>query len=610
MKFNKITTIIAVILSAIHAHGQVKELSLPLQERLTLPHNVTESLDTLIPPFVDDFSYPSDIPNPALWMDRYVWINDELPLFQNSIGVATFDGLNEFGFAYKENSIGSDTFADVLTSNYLNLQGLTDVYLSFQYQSAGRGEAPSINDSLVVEFWSPITNTWLQQWGTVGASMSTAFRSAIIAVQGSDYLANGFKFRIAAYGARAGAYDIWNIDYVQLDKDRTNTDTIITEPTFARNHPLIIGSGGFTSWPWWVSSTSNIANIPTTLTYTYRRNGTVPSGGWSLNLGQFRWEENGILIQQTTAVPVITNTQHNQDQTFDIAVPASALTTMTGPTSVTAKVWFDGSAAGYRSNDTVRGALELDNYLALDDGTADRAYAVQNITGGRVAQLFRSSGLGPADSLKGVRFQFVDAGTRYQSTFRIAVWAPADSGDAPGDIIYMSDSLYDPHWGYNRGDWIPYELDSSVDISIYPYVWIGYVCTSSDPLYLGFDTERILPQSMPRYYGDGFNWYPSLEPGVTMFQPFFRYSPAVMLTNEDKSTFVKIFPNPSQDGFSLDLDSEELFDCVLMDNQGKNIASFPAKSQEFYSFNYLPAGLYTVVLSTRTSVSRFKWMKL
>lgn len=153
MNFNKITTIIAVILSAIHAHGQVKELSLPLQERLTLPHNVTESLDTLIPPFVDDFSYPSDIPNPALWMDRYVWINDELPLFQNSIGVATFDGLNEFGFAYKENSIGSDTFADVLTSNYLNLQGLTDVYLSFQYQSAGRGKH------------RPLMIVWLSNFG-------------------------------------------------------------------------------------------------------------------------------------------------------------------------------------------------------------------------------------------------------------------------------------------------------------------------------------------------------------------------------------------------------------------------------------------------------------
>ncbi|HAK70775.1 MAG TPA: hypothetical protein DCM15_05305, partial [Cryomorphaceae bacterium] len=291
-----------MLLCSVCAQGQVEELSLPLQVRMMVPNYLTESLDTLIPPFVDDFSYSSDLPNPELWMDRYVWINDELPLFQNSIGVATFDGLNEFGFAYKENSIGSDTFADVLTSNYLNLQGLTNVYLSFQYQSAGRGEAPSSNDSLVVEFWSPITNTWLQQWGAVGSSMSTPFRSAIIAVQGSDYLSNGFKFRIASYGARAGAYDIWNIDYVQLDKDRTNTDTIITEPTFARNHPLIIGSGGFTSWPWWVSSSSNVANIPTTLTYTYRRNGTVPSGGWSLNLGQFRWEENGSLIQQTTAV--------------------------------------------------------------------------------------------------------------------------------------------------------------------------------------------------------------------------------------------------------------------------------------------------------------------
>ena len=43
--------------------------------------------------------------------------------------------------------------------------------------------------------------------------------------------------------------DIWNLDYVQLDKDRNPSDTIITEPSMARAHPLIMGSGLYTSWP-------------------------------------------------------------------------------------------------------------------------------------------------------------------------------------------------------------------------------------------------------------------------------------------------------------------------------------------------------------------------
>ena len=142
-----------------------------------------------------------------------------MALYQKSIGVATFDGLNEYGFAYKENALGSDSIADVLTSKFLNLFGLTDVYLSFQIQEGGRGELPSNADSIVVEFWSPITSDWMQVWGQKGTGVASAFKSVIIPVLGSNYLNNGFRFRFAAYGARAGAYDIWNLDYVQLKID-------------------------------------------------------------------------------------------------------------------------------------------------------------------------------------------------------------------------------------------------------------------------------------------------------------------------------------------------------------------------------------------------------
>ena len=90
---------------------------------------------------------------------------------------------------------------------------------------------------------------------------SSSRSSVILPVQGANYLQKGFRFRFAAYGARAGAYDIWNVDYVQLDKDRNPSDTIITEPAIARAHPLIIGSGAYTSWPWWVSNASSVANI-------------------------------------------------------------------------------------------------------------------------------------------------------------------------------------------------------------------------------------------------------------------------------------------------------------------------------------------------------------
>ena len=597
-------TLFASILAVV-ATAQVQEITTVLKGAPVTSWSV-ESTDTLVPPFTDDFSYPSDKPSPALWQDAKVWVNDEMALFQNSLGVATFDGLNENGFAYKENALGSDSLADVLTSAYLDLQGLSNVYLSFQLQEGGRGELPSNNDSIVVEYWSPVTADWTQVWGQKGSGTSGPFSSVILPVQGANYLQKGFRFRFAAYGARAGAYDIWNVDYVQLDKDRNPSDTIITEPAIARAHPLIIGSGAYTSWPWWVSNASSVANRPSTLEFIYRRNGAVPSGGWSLNLGQFRWEENGALVQQTTAVPVITNTQHNQDQTFTVSVPSTAMTSFSGPTTVSTKVWFDGSAAGFRSNDTVRGTLTLNNYLALDDGSAERAYAVQNVVGGRVAQKFKVGGLGGSDTLKGMYFNFVDAGEAYTSTFRMAVWAPADSGDGPGNILYMSDSLYRPFTGYYRGDMMPYELDSSVSLNAYAEVWLGYICTSSNPMYLGLDQQRTLPSGMPRYYGDGFNWYQSLEPGVAMMRPYFRYSPTDMAVEELAQDF-KVYPNPSSGSLSIESPSAHY---VLRTLTGATVAAGHVEGYNNLELHHLDAGLYILSLRTAQGIAQVKWIKL
>ena len=590
---------------AVVATAQVQEITAVLRSAPVTSWSV-ESTDTLVPPFTDDFSYPSDKPSAALWQDAKVWVNDDMAMFQNSLGVATFDGLNENGFAYKENALGSDSLADVLTSAYLDLQGLSNVYLSFQLQEGGRGELPSNNDSIVVEYWSPVTADWTQVWGQKGSGTSGPFSSVILPVQGVNYLQKGFRFRFAAYGARAGAYDIWNVDYVQLDKDRNPSDTIITEPAIARAHPLIIGSGAYTSWPWWVSNASSVANRPSTLEFIYRRNGAVPSGGWSLNLGQFRWEENGVLVQQTTAVPVITNTQHNQDQTFTVSVPSAAMNSFSGPTTVSSKVWFDGSAAGFRSNDTVRGTLTLENYLALDDGSAERAYAVQNVVGGRVAQKFKVGGLGGSDTLKGMYFNFVDAGEAYTSTFRMAVWAPADSGDGPGNILYMSDSLYRPFTGYYRGDMMPYELDSSISLNAYAEVWLGYICTSSNPMYLGLDQQRTLPSGMPRYYGDGFNWYQSLEPGVAMMRPYFRYSPTDMAVEELAQDF-KVYPNPSSGSLNIESPSAHY---VLRTLTGATVAAGHVGGYNKLELHHLDAGLYILSLRTAQGIAQVKWIKL
>lgn len=589
--------------------AQIVEQTHPLSGGAAV-HFSTETTDTLNPPFVDDFSYRSDRPSPALWSDQDIWVNDAMPLFQNSIGVATFDGCNGYGKPYQPGNTTTNGIADRLTSNYINLQGATDVWLSFQYQRGGRGEAPSLNDSLVVFFYSPLDSTWTQVWGAQGTGGSDAFKTAMIPILGSQFLKKGFRFRLAAYGARGGAYDVWNVDYVQLDKDRNPADSVVTEPAFARAHPLILGNGPYTSWPWWISMSNSIANRPNSLSYTYRRLGTVPSGGWSLNLGQYRWEENGVLIQQQTAVPVITTTQHDQDLTFDVAVPAGALGTLTGPTTITTKVWFDGSAAGTRLNDTVSGALHLDNYLSLDDGSAERAYGIENVTGARVAQKFNTGGLGSNDSLKGVSMNFAWFEDSIY-TFRLAVWAPADSGEAPGTLLYLTDSVYQHSEHWDRNDLFHFALDSAVDISPYPSVWIGYVDVSAvTTVYLGLDQERTLPNAMPRFYGDGFNWYPSLEPGALLLRPFFRYVPADMAVATPEGNTFDVYPNPSNHKVNVVSNQAKRFEVAVLNLNGQAVFNAFGEGLVELDISTLPVGIYLIRTLQNGAVTYTKWMKI
>ena len=106
-----------------------------------------------------------------------------------SIGVATFDGLNENGFPYDPTNNSSDTLADVLTSKYFDLRGENNVFLSFYYQGGGLGEAPSLDDSLVVEFWATADSTWEQVWVTKGTKMEIFKRLESIHVGSNVFIA-------------------------------------------------------------------------------------------------------------------------------------------------------------------------------------------------------------------------------------------------------------------------------------------------------------------------------------------------------------------------------------------------------------------------------------
>ena len=78
----------------------------------------------------------------SLWQDEFVFKNDNFPVGPPSIGVVTFDGLDENGYPYDWSSASAQGVADFLTSKPINLgssQVADSVYLSFLYQAGGLG---------------------------------------------------------------------------------------------------------------------------------------------------------------------------------------------------------------------------------------------------------------------------------------------------------------------------------------------------------------------------------------------------------------------------------------------------------------------------------------
>jgi hypothetical protein len=200
--------------------------------------------------------YFATMPSSVNWIDNYAWWNTTSPIEPISIGVATLDGLNQFGLPYNKTVTNAYGKADELTSKPIDLSFLgvsDDVFLSFFYQAGGMGDLPNPEDSLVVEF-KGADDIWKWAWSTDG-NASTDFVQVYIPIFKTTFdsliFANtAFQFRFRNYASLSGNNDLWNIDYVRLDKNRQpNTlDTVIRDVAMLYDFPNYLEN--FSMLPW------------------------------------------------------------------------------------------------------------------------------------------------------------------------------------------------------------------------------------------------------------------------------------------------------------------------------------------------------------------------
>lgn len=497
-------------------------------------------------PFIEDFSYDSPQPDPQLWEDSKAFINRTYAVQPPTLGVATFDGLDEVGQAYDFSKLNTDSIADVLTSQEIDLSSTVDsVYLTFAWQPGGVAKATETSDSLVVEFYNPALQSWNWVWGTKGTGSFENFRYAQIPITDAAYLQSNFKFRFAAYVPQSGSRRIWNVDEVLLDDQRRKNDTIREDISFTEPHPSLLAAYEAIPWFRYVGNVPQVHNKQR-LEVKYRKN-IIPPTSASLNLGLYRIELPGFPpLAQTGAIgpdpnPPAPNTETNYGFNIDpFPLPAPP----TNEFELISSITYSGNLLAQDGpNDTIYKVQKFRNYYAYDDGSAERGYGVDGLAGAYSLTKFELLG---ADTLIGLYLYFLPSERDVTSnTFQLVVFS--ESNGEPGSLIYESDSIYTPIYTH-QDFYLPYLIDPADRMELDGTVFIGVKQKLSTPLLMGFDVNS--PNRTTSFFGSpGALWWEVMESGSIMLRPFFNYVPTDISVAENRLNPINIqlYPMPASD---------------------------------------------------------------
>lgn len=546
-------------------------------------------------PFFDDFSKLTIYPDQSKWLDNFVFINNTYSIQQKTVGVATFDAIDNTGTLYANAS--TEVFqADQLTSRPINLNysPADSVYFSFFYEPGGLSDVPEPQDSLTLQFYSPSDSIWYPVWSVEGSPVHP-FRAVIIPVDNPRFLQKGFQFRFINYAnlsqtsdpSMAGNCDIWNIDYVLLDKNRNNADTILHD--VAMTLPVRSVLKSYESMPWPQFRKVFLSEMGPYVQIHYKNNDAIVRNV-TRNF-EITDVYNDTLVRSISAgatnIDSGATVDYNADllYTFNNNNPDSALFRI--------KSYLITDIFDPKQNDTIIYYQIFSNYFAYDDGTSEAGYGVNGM-GSRnamVACRFRSFVL---DTLRAIQICFNDS---YQNAniraFDLMVWF--DNNGIPGDTICTQQDMT-----VTQGEGINgfYTYVLSKPVPVYGYFYVGWRQISETFLNAGFDLNT--PNNGRQFYWLNGNWNQSQAQGSLMIRPM--VGPPVLTTGIEEVNLInntfKIWPNPAKNFINIDA-GNLIFQYSpvirVFDIQGREVMKTSFRDQ--LDVSSLPDGMYFILLN-------------
>lgn len=557
--------------------------------------DVSDTIWIVNPEFFQDSAtqFFANLNNPnAYWLDDYAYHNYRYALNPRSLGIVTFDGLDDTGYPY---AIGTSitNYADFLTSKPLDLNGLAaddSVYFSFLYQAEGFGDVPEASDSLVLEFYAKDLDQWFRVWSAQGEGLSE-FKVGHILLEDPAYFKKGFQFRFKNYGALSGSLDHFHLDYVHLRALSGFQDTLFKD--FAFVYPTGSLLKTYTSVPWdhfknnsadKMNDAVNVVVHNGSILPENNQNGLVQisynsvlEGSFILNAqtlsgGNINYEPRTTYssLHDLSGGYVFDNTKSGNYQTFDILTTASA------------------QFLNYEPNDSTTGIQFFSNYYSYDDGSAEAAYG-PTAAQARLAIKYNAY---EEDSLIGLNMHFVPSVNDVSDKlFLVTVWD--DNGGQPGAVLYEDNVFFprSPIYGSSRNEFITYYFKDMEKVSVGTTFYVGWRQFDSERLNIGLD--RNLDNSQNTYYSlnNGVSWSQSSIPGSVMIRPIISSAMDAELSTEEIAKRPKaiLFPNPTNDLVTIEIEDKYYTGVEVYTIQGQLINQ---TSEKVVSLADQPNGMY------------------
>ena len=529
--------------------------------------------DTLNLPFFEDFSRREGYPDPTRWADDYVYVNNGFGIHMVSQGVATFEGLNQFGEPYLPGQATSKGAADTLTSAPLNLAfaEADSVYLSFFYQPQGRGDAPEATDSLVVQAKINDT-TWASVWKAKGQTLAnfsadSGFAQVMINLSKSKYLYNGFQFRFINYGNLSGNTDHWHVDYIKVNKGRSAADTVLNDITIAGQPTQLFKL--YTSKP--VADFLE-DDINTAIFLPFRNTFKTPTF-FSMTY-EMNFEVDGDPYKFVNTEEIQSN---DNDTTFFFLPPKFTLDKSNENYGIKMYFLIQDRNDAFSVNDSIVKTQVLSNYYSFDDGTAENAYGL-NTEGGQLAYKFDTRS---AQKLEAVDIFFTRLLDNVNNDlFTLKIWKSLDQ--AP---IYEKTVQRPEYAGQN--EFVSYKLDSAIDIS--GEFFVGWDQRFGRILNIGLDRNTNANLTRLKYNVEG-SWVNSTIQGSIMMRPVIAGEAFVGVDNQNFNP-VTVYPNPTNGNITLENFTEDINLLKISNLLGKEM-SFTVQGNNQLDIANLPKGVY------------------